>query len=186
MEADSNKINIVAIPASLRKASVTRELLQSLQELAPENMDIIVYDLHEIPLYNQDIEDEFGFPAGVQAFRDAIAQADGLIIATAEYNGSVPGVLKNSIDWASRQGLMAKKPAAPISASPGALGATKAQEHLRAILSHLGMYVLTRPALAVPKIREKIENSTITDEQTRRFTSDWLKIFRDWIVQLNK
>ena len=107
-------------------------------------------------------------------------------IATSENNGSVPGVLKNIIDWESRQKLLAKRPVAPISASPGALGATKAQEHLRAILGHLGMYVLPRPALAIPKVRQKLENNHITDEQTRRFIVHWLETYAEWILQLNK
>jgi chromate reductase len=186
MEFDTQKLNILALPASLRAASVTRALLQALPELAPAKMEISVFDLHDIPLYNQDIEDGIGFPVGVQALRQAISEADGMIIATSEYNGSVPGVLKNSIDWASRQKLLAKRPVAPISASPGALGATKAQEHLRSILGHLGMYVLPRPALAIPKVRQKLENNRVTDEQTRQFIARWLESFEQWIRQLNK
>ena len=182
----NQELVILAIPASLREASLTRQLLRSLQPLAPKGMTITTFDLHDIPLYNQDIEDEIGFPPGVQAMRDAIAASDGLIFATAEYNGSVPGVLKNGIDWASRQGLLAKRPAAPVSGSPGALGATKAQEHLRSILGHLGMYVLPRPALAIPKIKDKLENDAIIDEQTRDFVSTWLKAFQGWIIQLDR
>ena len=183
---NKNKLNILAIPPSLRKESIMRHLLRALQPIAPDGMEITVFDLYDIPLYNQDIEDEIGFPPGVQAMRDAIAAADGLIFATAEYNGSVPGVLKNGIDWASRQGLLAKRPVAPVSGSPGALGATKAQEHLRSILGHLGMYVLPRPALAIPKIKDKLENDAIIDEQTRKFVSTWLKAFQDWIIQLSR
>jgi chromate reductase len=82
--------------------------------------------------------------------------------------------------------LLAKKPGAPISASPGALGATKAQVHLRAIMSHLGMCVLSRPSLAIPKVREKISDGVIHDKTTRRFVGDWLQEFQDWVVQLNK
>jgi chromate reductase len=186
MNNDKNKLNILAIPGSLREASLMRHLLRALPQIAPQDMEISIFDLHDIPLYNQDIEDEIGFPPGVQALRDAIAASDGLIIATSEYNGSVPGVLKNSIDWASRQGLLAKRPVAPISGSPGALGATKAQEHLRSILGHLGMYVLPRPAIAIPKMKDKLKNDAITDEQTRKFVSTWLRVYQDWIIQLNK
>ncbi|MEM7344175.1 MAG: NAD(P)H-dependent oxidoreductase, partial [Chloroflexota bacterium] len=111
---------------------------------------------------------------------------DGLIFATPEYNGSFSGVLKNAIDWASRQMLLSKQPVAPISGSPGALGATKAQEHLRAVLGHLGMHVMSRPAIAIPQFYEKIEDNAFVDEQTRKFVSEWLEAFQDWIVQLNK
>jgi len=186
MNSDKNKLNVLALPGSLREASLMRHLLRALQPIAPEGMEISIFELHDIPLYNQDVEDAIGFPPGVQVLRDAIAASDGLIIATSEYNGSVPGVLKNSIDWASRQGLLAKRPVAPISGSPGALGATKAQEHLRSILGHLGMYVLPRPAIAMPTMKDKLENDAITDEQTRKFVSTWLEAYRDWIVQLNK
>jgi chromate reductase len=182
-----NKQKILAIPGSLREASLMRHLLRTLPQIAPEDMEIRIFDLHEIPLYNQDVEDAIGFfPPGVQALRDAISASDGLIIATSEYNGSVPGVLKNSIDWASRQGLLAKRPVALISGSPGALGATKAQEHLRSIVSHLGMYALPRPAVAIPKLQEKLEDNEITDDLTHKFVSQWLEAFQDWIAQLNK
>ena len=186
MNIYENEQKILAIPGSLREASLMRHLLRTLPQIAPNNMEITIFDLHEIPLYNQDVEDATGFPPGVQAFRDAIADTDGLIIATSEYNGSVPGVLKNSIDWASRQGLLVKRPVAIISGSPGALGATKGQEHLRSILSHLGMYVLPRPAIAIPKLQDKLKDNKITDELTHKFVSQWLKAFRDWIEQLNK
>jgi chromate reductase len=170
----------------LRKASLIRQLLLSLQELAPDGVQISIFELHDIPLYNQDIEDEVGFPPAVQKMRAAISKADGVIFATPEYNGSITGILKNSIDWASRQGLLAKVPATPITGSPGALGATKAQEHLRSVMGHLGMCVMSRPAIAIPQMQAKIKDQTITDEATRKFVSDWLEAFRDWIVQLNK
>lgn len=96
------------------------------------------------------------------------------------------GVIKNGIDWASRQGLLAKRPVAPISGSPGALEATKAQEQLRAVLGHLGMYVMSRPALAIPHFYDKIENNKITDEETRKFVREWLMAFQAWIIQLHK
>ena len=186
MSIDQNNLEILALPGSLRKASLIRQLLFSLQELAPEGMEISIFELHDIPMYNQDVEDELGFPTAVQDLREAISRADGLILATPEYNGSMTGALKNSIDWASRQGLLAKVPATPITGSPGALGATKAQEHLRSVMGHLGMCVLSRPAVAVPQMQTKIKHQTVTDEMTRKFIGEWLEAFRDWIVQLNK
>ena len=185
-ESLMNKIKILAIPGSLRKASLIRQLLLALQPLAPEDMEIAIFDLHGIPMYNQDVEDTVGYPPPVQELRDAIESSDGLILATPEYNGSITGVLKNSIDWASRKGLMAKRPVTPITGTPGALGGTKAQVHLRSVMSHLGMCVLSRPALAVPYIDQKIENGLITDEQTQKFITHWLKEFKEWILQLNK
>ncbi|MCO5190523.1 MAG: NAD(P)H-dependent oxidoreductase [Anaerolineae bacterium] len=175
-------IRILAIPGSLREGSVIKQLLRSLQLLAPSDVEITLFDLKDIPLYNQDVEDSVGFPPAVQAFRDAIESADGLIIATPEYNGAESGVVKNAIDWASRKGLMAQRPVTPITGSPGALGATKAQESLRSVLNHLGMYAMPRPALAIPKLPSKLDGDTIADETTARFVRQWLATFRDWIL----
>lgn len=179
-------IKILAIPGSLRETSLTRQLLRSLQAIAPEEVQITIFDLHEIPLYNQDIENTSGFPPAVEEMRSQIQAADALIFATPEYNGAMSGVLKNGIDWASRGGILAKKPVAPISGSPGALGATKAQESLRAVLTHLGMHVMSRPSVAVPQLDQKLTDDAITDELTLKFVTDWLHTFRVWIVQLNK
>lgn len=179
-------ISILAIPGSLREASLTRQLVRSLQPVAPEDVKISVFYLNDVPPYNQDVENNQGLPAAVQQMRDQIVAADGLIFATPEYNGAMSGVLKNAIDWASRGGILAKKPVAPISGSPGALGATKAQESLRSVLNHLGMHVLSRPAVAIPQMNEKLANDTITDEMTLKFVTEWLHTFRNWIVQLNK
>ena len=179
-------IKILAIPGSLRDASITSQLMRSLQAIAPDDVKISIFYLNDIPVYNQDVEDADGFPPAVEAMRTAIAEADALILATPEYNGAMSGVIKNAIDWASRGGLLGKKIAAPISGSPGALGATKAQESLRSVMTHLGMYVLSRPAIAVPQLNQKLENDTINDDMTRKFVSEWLSAFRDWIVQLSK
>ncbi|MEZ4659237.1 MAG: NAD(P)H-dependent oxidoreductase [Caldilineaceae bacterium] len=179
-------INILAIPGSLRQASLTGQLMRSLQPIAPADVQISIFYLNDVPPYNQDVENNHGFPAAVQEMRDQIEAADGLIFATPEYNGGMSGVLKNGIDWASRGGILANKPVAPISGSPGALGATKAQEGLRSVLNHLGMHVLSRPAVAIPQMHEKLANDTITDEMTLKFVTDWLSTFRNWIVQLNK
>ena len=127
-----------------------------------------------------------GYPESVVALREAIKSADGIIFITPEYNGAMTGVIKNGIDWASREGLLGSRPVAPISGSPGALGATKAQQSLRLVLEHLGMYVLTRPQVAVPQLNKKLENDQVVDEKSAEFISGLLKTFRDWIVQLNK
>lgn len=177
-------VNIVGLAGSIRRASLTRILLEAARDVAPQNMRITLFPLHEIPIYNNDVEVEEGFPKPVAALRQAIEQADGLILATPEYNGSVTGVLKNAIDWASRHGLLAKKPVVTMGGSPGALGATKAQEHLRQICLHLGMYVLPRPTIAVPQLPNKIEDGKLSDETTRRFVREQMETFYDWVVRL--
>lgn len=180
----SETIKIVGLVGSLRRNSINKILLQTAQEVAPQTMEIIIFPLDEIPLYNNDVEVEEGFPPPVQALRDAVAQADGIILATPEYNGSVPGVLKNGIDWASRQGILAKKPVVTMGGSPGALGATKAQEHLRQICLHLGMYLMPKPTIAVPKLPDKIVDGQLTDELTRKFLKEQLEQFYHWVIRL--
>ncbi len=177
-------IQILGLVGSLRRSSIHKVLLEAAQQVAPQAMHITIFPLHDIPLYNNDVEVTEGFPPAVQALRDAVAQADGIILATPEYNGSVPGVLKNSIDWASRKGLLAKKPVVTMGGSPGALGATKAQEHLRQICLHLGMYLMRRPTIAVPKLPDKIVDGQLTDELTRKFLKEQLEQFYSWVVRL--
>ena len=180
----SEVINVVALVGSLRRESHNKALAQTAQSVAPDKMKVTIWPLDDIPVYNNDVEVEQGFPAAVAAMRDALAAADGIIFATPEYNGSVSGVLKNAIDWASRGGLLANKPVATMSGSPGALGATKAQEHLRQICLHLGMYVLPRPTIAVPQFHNKIADGAVTDEATQGFIRQQMEAFYDWILKL--
>ena len=181
----SDTINIVGLVGSLRRGSLNKALVQAASEVAPEGMNITIFPLNEIPPYNFDVEQEDGFPDSVVALREAVQSADALILATPEYNGSMSGVIKNAIDWASRGGLLAKKPVVTMAGSPGALGATKAQEHLRQVCMHLGMYVLPRPTIAVPQFGNKIENGTVTDEKTRGFITQQMSTFKDWIERLS-
>lgn len=178
-------IRILAIPGSLRAASLHLKLVNSLQALAPDNVEITVFRLNDIPVFNQDLESD-GIPASVQALRDAIAASDAVIFATPEYNGAMTGVIKNAIDWASRKKLLRNRIATIISGSTGSLGATKAQESLRAVLTHMGMFVLPRPSLAIPKMDEKLSDDGISDERTAKFVADWLATFSDFVIQLNK
>ena len=177
-------VNIIGLAGSLRRESLTKTLLEAARDVSPENMRVTIFPLHEIPLYNNDVEAEHGFPDAVVALRDAIKEADGLILGTPEYNGSLSGILKNAIDWASREGLLAEIPVVTIGGSPGALGATKAQEHLRQICLHLGMYVLPRPTIAVPQLPKKVEDGVLTDETTRKFIKQQMETFYDWVVRL--
>ena len=178
-----DNIKILVLPGSLREGSFTKQLVNTFPQLAPENVEISIFPLHDIPLYNQDVED-LGFPAAVRQLREAVSAADGLIFATPEYNGAMSGVLKNAIDWASRKGLLARRPAAAISGSTGALGGTKAQENLRSVLNHIGMYVLPKPAIAVPQLDKKLENGELSDPAARKFVTDLLQEFRDWVVRM--
>ena len=158
----SDEIKVIALVGSLRRGSLHKALVQAAVDTAPAGMTITIFPLNDIPLYNFDVEKDGGFPEAVVALRDAVEAADALILATPEYNGSMSGVIKNAIDWASRGGLLSKKMAVTMGGSPGALGATKAQEHLRQVCMHLGMYALPRPTIAVPQFGKKIEDGVIT------------------------
>jgi chromate reductase len=142
---------ILGIPGSLRRNSLNRALIDAAGELMPGNGKLELADLSGLPLYNWDMEQEFGFPEPVRLFRQQIAEADGLLIATPEYNYSMPGALKNALDWASRGGDEApinRKPAAIMGAA-GRLGSVRAQMHLRQVLMHNDLRVVQKPEVLV-------------------------------------
>ncbi len=145
-------INILGISGSLRRDSLNRALLRAAGGLLPDGVNLEAADISDLPLYNWDVEQESGFPETVVRFRNQIATADGLLIATPEYNYSMPGALKNALDWASRGGQdapLTRKPAAIMGAA-GRLGSVRAQMHLRTVLLHNDLRVVQRPEVLVP------------------------------------
>lgn len=164
------RFHILAIPGSLRRHSYNLGLVKAAQEIAPEGVEIAIYDIKDIPLFNQDVEEQ-GDPDAVHDFREAIARADALLIATPEYNYSMPGVLKNAIDWVSRPVMttpLKHKPAAVIGAG-GAMGTARAQLAWKPVFSYTDTYLLPRPELVVPNAREKFDaEGNLTDEAVRQ------------------
>ncbi len=161
-------INVLGIPGSLRRDSLNRALLRAAVEMAPKGVEIEVAEIGDLPLYNWDVEMEQGFPESVQRFRDQVAQADALLIATPEYNNSIPGPLKNAIDWASRGGPDApikEKPAALMGAA-GRLGSVRAQMHLRTVLLHGDLRVVQKPEVLVPG-GDNFTSGELTSERYR-------------------
>ena len=141
-------MNIIAISGSLRKASLNTALLRALQPLAPSGMQIEIVAVGDLPLYSED--SEVSFPPAVQALKTKIEAADGIIIATPEYNRSIPGVLKNVIDWVSRpygQNSFAGKPVLTAGVTVGKIGTAVAQSHLRQIMVYLNTDVIGQPEL---------------------------------------
>jgi len=131
---------VLGIPGSLRQASYNRALLEAAQEVAPAGMEILIFDLGDIPAYNGDVE-AAGDPKPVVAWKEAIRSADGLLIATPEYNHGTSGLLKNAIDWASRparQSVLDAKPVALMGASTGLGGTARAQADVRDTLAFPG------------------------------------------------
>jgi chromate reductase len=179
-------MNIVAICGSLRKGSYNRMLMQALPSLAPAGMSIKeAPSFAEFPLYNADIQNSTGFPAAVRTLADAIRGADGVVFCTPEYNFSVPGALKNAIDWVSRlpDQPFAGKPVAIQSASPGPLGGGRVQYELRRTMVFLDAFTLNKPEIFVGSCASKIDDKTgeVKDETTRGLLKQQLEAFAKFV-----
>ncbi|MCX9012414.1 MAG: NAD(P)H-dependent oxidoreductase [Candidatus Methanoperedens sp.] len=184
----NKQITILGFAGSLRKGSYNRAILRAALELSPEGAKLEIFDLEGIPPYNMDLEDRM--PARVVEFKDKIRAADAILIATPEHNYSVPGVLKNAIDWASRpygDNSFEGKPVAIMSASPGMLGGSRAQYHLRQMFVFLGMYPINRPEAFVTFASEKIDDKgRVTDEKTREKIKELLEALVAWTHRLKR
>jgi chromate reductase len=188
------RINILGFGGSLRKSSYHEALLQTgvlLSEacgLCPAEGKVEVFDkIGEFPLYNQD--EEAKTPDAVKEFKEKIKNADALLIATPEYNFSIPGYLKNAIDWATRpygDNSFDDKPAAILSSSPGMLGGVKAQYALRQTCVFLNIHLLNKPELTIPSIHEKIKDGKLIDEHTKGKITELLKALCDWTRRIEK
>ena len=164
-------MNILAIPGSLRRDSLNRRLLQAAASLAPATMRIRLYDdLAAMPLFNEDTEARMQAAGPVRTLRDAVAAADGLLIATPEYNQSMPGVLKNAIDWLSRpapEEVLVGKPVAVIGATAGRWGTRLAQAALRQTLFATEAIVLPGPALYLAGGSDAFDEAGLADAAQR-------------------
>ena len=178
--------NVVGFAGSLRRDSYNRALLRAATELAPSALHIVIHELDGIPLYNGDIE-AAGAPRSVVQLRDAIRQADGLLIATPEYNHGVPGVLKNAIDWLSRppgDSVLNGKVAAVTGASPGLIGTARGQSQLRQAFVFTNTYALLQPELLVGKAHEKFDaDGRLVHQATRDFLATFLQRFAELIAR---
>lgn len=183
---EAGRFSVVGIPGSLRRGSRNAALLRAAQELAPEEIEIRIFGLDGVPLYNGDVEAE-GDPAGVAALKSAIREADGVLIATPEYNHGIPGVLKNAIDWASRdrgEGSLVGKPAAMIGAG-GRAGTARAQLQLQHVLSETGALVMVKPGVFVDRPWEKFDSEgRLIDGDTREVVRRHLEAFAAWMARL--
>jgi chromate reductase len=177
---------IVAFAGSLRRGSFNRALIHAAQELAPDGMTIEPIEIGELPFYNADLEAE-GDPPSVTAFKAALGQADGILIATPEYNDGIPAVLTNTIDWGSRlpgRSPLVGKPVAVMGGSPSQIGTARAQIHLRQLLSHVQARVLPPPELLVARVHERFDAQLrLKDEGTRKVLGDLLLRFSRWIAR---
>jgi chromate reductase len=181
MIVDKN-VCILGFAGSLRKQSYNKAILAAARELVPENTTLEIFDLEGIPPFNQDLEGQL--PDKVKEFKSKIRAADAILIATPEYNYSIPGVLKNAIDWASRpygDNVFDGKPVAIMGGSIGTLGTARAQYDLRRSFVFLNMFPLNQPEVMVPLVQEKVDsNGKVTDEKTRKKIKELLENLIAW------
>jgi chromate reductase len=182
------KIKILGFAGSLRKDSYNKSLLRAALELVPKDAELETFDLEGIPPFNQDLENQP--PEKVKEFKAKIRAADAILIVTPEYNYSIPGVLKNAIDCASRpygDNAFEGKPVAIMGASIGMLGTARAQYHLRQSFVFLNMYPINQPEVMVPFANDKIDkNGSVTDQKTRVKIKELLEGLVAWTRRLKK
>ena len=181
-------LTILGIAGSLRKASFNRYALAAARQLAPEGVTVETFDIAPIPLYNQD--EDANPPAAVTELKARVKAADAILFATPEYNYSIPGVLKNAIDWASRpygDSAWDSKPVAVMGASPGAFGTARAQYHLRQCFVFLNMYQLNRPEVMIGSAPSKFDaQGNLTDETSRKLIRQLLEGLAAWTRRLQQ
>lgn len=179
----TGEISVLGIAGSLRRGSYNRSLLHAAQELAPDGMTIEVAEIGDLPHFDADVERR-GDPEPVVAFKEAIREADALVIATPEYQHSVPGVLKNALDWASRPPSdppLGRKPVAIVGATTGLYGTARAQTDLRKVLVYNDALVLARPEVMVRRAKEAFdEGGTLVDDAARGFLAELLVALAAW------
>lgn len=177
-------LNILGIAGSLRRGSYNRALLRAAAERAPDGMAIEIFELAEVPLYNGDVE-AAGDPEAVARLKQAIGAADGVLMATPEYNHGVPAVMKNAVDWASRPpggAPLGGKPVGLIGASPGITGSARGQSQLRQAFEFTNSFCMPQPELLVFKAHEKFDsNGNLVDEATGRYLVRYLDAFSAWV-----
>ncbi len=180
-------INILGIAGSLRRQSYNRSALRAAKQLAPEGVTVNIFEIDGIPGFNED--DEKNPPAKVVDLKKQIRAADALLIVTPEYNYSVPGVLKNAIDWASRpygDSAWSGKPAAIMGASIGTIGTARAQYHLRQIFVFLNIFPINQPELMIGNAAERFDaQGNLTDEKTKEYIRELLQSLAEWTNRIS-
>ena len=178
------QINIAVIVGSLRKNSFNRQLATALARLAPQDVTFTQLRIDDLPLYNQD--DDGQQAASVQRLKGEVKAAHGLLFVTTEYNRSIPGVLKNAIDHASRpygQSAWAGKPAGVIGASVGAIGTALSQQHLRNVLAYLDMPTLGQPEAFIHAKDGLFDADGNVGAASREFLQGWVNKYVAWVKQ---
>ena len=180
------KFHIAVVVGSLRKESFNRQLAQVIIRLAPANVEFELVGIGDLPLYDQDQDDNQA--DSVKRMKAQIHKADGVLFVTPEYNRSIPGVLKNALDHGSRpygQNAWARKPAAIIGISPSPVGTALAQQHLRGVLATLDMPTLCQPEMFLQMKEGFFDGLGNVNESSRKFIKSWIDRYLNW-VSINK
>ncbi|MGJ7542473.1 NADPH-dependent FMN reductase [Variovorax sp. LT1R16] len=179
-------LDVVGLCGSLRSASINRMALQLASECMPAHMALEIVDWREIPPFDADLLAE-GMPPAVLALRERLRSADALVIATPEYNFSIPGMLKNALDWISRgdDQPLRRKPVAILSAAPGAVGGARVQYDLRKVLLFMDAMVLAKPEIFIPHATSKFDaHGHCIDEATRAFVGKQMDALVAWVADV--
>lgn len=183
----SKPIRILGIAGSLRRESYNRAALRAATELVPEGATVDTFEIDGIPGFNED--DEQNPPDKVVELKRRIREADAVLFVTPEYNYSIPGVLKNAIDWASRpygDSAWSGKPAAIMGASVGIIGTARAQYHLRQVMVFLNMFPVNQPEVMIGNASQRFDaDGNLTDEQTKMFIRQLLHNLVEWTRRLS-
>jgi chromate reductase len=184
-----SSVHFVGISGSLRKGSYNTLLLNAAVSLVPEDVTVEIASVADIPLYNADFDLPAvqQRPAAVAVFREILAKADGLVIVSPEYNYSIPGLLKNAIDWASRgsDSPLLNKPVALMGATPGMWGTVRMQAAFHAVFQFLNMRSVYKPELLVAQAHTKFdENGALKDEHTRALIEKQLAALKQMVLHL--
>lgn len=177
---------ILGISGSLRKESYNSAALRAAQKFAPDCVEITLADISAIPLYNYDVREQ-GLPASVVSLVELIATADAVMIAAPEYNYSIPGVLKNAIDWVSKapDQPFRRKPVAILGASIGAIGTARSQYDLRKVFVFLDAHVLNQPEIMISAAHTRFSaDGQLTDEKTRELIAAQIVALKEWAMRL--
>lgn len=169
-------MNVLGISGSLRKGSYNSMALRATQKLAPQGMRVDIADISNIPLYNDDVR-AAGFPEAVLALKERVRAADAVLLVTPEYNFSIPGVLKNTLDWLSRppEQPFDGKPVAIMGASPGMVGTARVQYHLRQVLLFMNTFTVNKPEVFINLAASKFSaDGELTDAPTAQIITELL------------
>ena len=172
-------LTVLGLSGSLRKDSFNTALLRELRRLAPADLSLELADYRDLPLYDGDLE----AVATVEALRDRVAQADAVLIATPEYNYSIPGGLKNALDWLSRpayESVFARKPVGVLSTSPSPIGGARAQGHLKTVLGGMVADLFPHPEVAIGAASQRVREGRIVDADTEALLARYIERFARW------